>query len=169
MWSQCLSRFRLRDCPTPKGLAPPKCSGVFLLVADRTPSVIKILHGMRGRKHRLAKHPVSCRSRLSVRYWAKPLVHGWDKQEVERIAGFGYARQGTSRSDPCGAEVATTLGGTMPKTKEIRLSAEINHSSAQETKLNTALKFRSRLSLSQLLGEINWKVSRSSGNSTHER
>ena len=74
---------------------------LFCLHVNRTPSVIKILHGMRGRKHRLAKHPVSCRSRLSVRYWTKPLVHGWDKQEVERIAGLGCARQGTSRSDPC--------------------------------------------------------------------
>jgi len=37
---------------------------------------------------------------------------------VERIAGFGYARQGTSRSDPCGAEVATTLGEVMSKKKE---------------------------------------------------
>jgi hypothetical protein len=36
-----------------------------------------------------------------VRYWTKPLVHGWDKQEVERIAGLGCTRQGTSRSDPC--------------------------------------------------------------------
>lgn len=103
-WGLCGHKVfssRLRDCPTPKGLAPPKCSGVFLLVADRTPSVIKNLHGLRGSKHRLAKHPVSCRSRLSVRYWTKPLVHGWDKQEVERIAGLGCTRQGTSRSDPC--------------------------------------------------------------------
>ena len=91
----------------------------FLLPLDsRTPSVIKNLHGLRGSKHRLAIHPVSCRSRLSVRYWTNPLVHGWDKQEVERIAGFGYARQGTSRSDPCGAEVATTLGEVMSKKKE---------------------------------------------------
>lgn len=41
-WGLCGHKVllsRLRDCPTPKGLAPPKCSGVFLLVADRTDRV----------------------------------------------------------------------------------------------------------------------------------
>jgi len=45
-WGLCGHKVfssRLRDCPTPKGLAPPKSSGVFLLVADRTPHVSKHL------------------------------------------------------------------------------------------------------------------------------